>query len=232
MPPHDFQTDLDDISAIPAVANILEVVARSTGMGFVAVARVTEGRWICCASRDNLAFGVGPGDELVIETTICNEIRSSGQAVVIDHVAENRDYRGHPTPARYGFQSYISFPILLPDRTFFGTLCAIDPRPNKLDNPGVRGMFQLFAALIAFQLDSLRKLNAMQQEILDMNHRFRDGLGHDMKNTLMTMEAGARLLERTPLNDRAMLIVQQMQQSAKLLADQITSAMDSQRRPD
>ena len=35
----------------------------------------------------------------------------------------------------YGFQSYISMPIILTDGSFFGTLCAIDPRPRKLNNP-------------------------------------------------------------------------------------------------
>jgi GAF domain-containing protein len=32
---------------------------------------------------------------------------------------------------------------------FFGTLCAIDPRPAKLKTPEVIGMFELFAELIA-----------------------------------------------------------------------------------
>ena len=49
-----------------------------------------------------------------------------GEAVVINHVAEDPDYRNHHTPLQYGFQSYISMPIVLRDGTFFGTLCAID----------------------------------------------------------------------------------------------------------
>ena len=54
---------------------------------------------------------------------------------MIDHVAEDQDFCGHPTPAMYGFQSYISMPILRTNGTFFGTLCAIDPRPAKLKTP-------------------------------------------------------------------------------------------------
>ncbi len=54
---------------------------------------------------------------------------------MIDHVAEDPAFCGHHTPARYGFQSYISMPIVLPDGTFFGTLCAIDPKPAKLNTP-------------------------------------------------------------------------------------------------
>ena len=58
--PHDFQADLDAIAAIPAAAAILEVVCRTTGMGFAAVARVTEDRWVCCAVQDEIAFGLNP----------------------------------------------------------------------------------------------------------------------------------------------------------------------------
>jgi GAF domain-containing protein len=50
-----------------------------------------------------------------VETTICHEIRQSREFVVIDHVAEDETFRGHPTPAMYGFQSYISMPIILPN---------------------------------------------------------------------------------------------------------------------
>ncbi len=57
-------------------------------MGFAAVARVTEGRWIACGVRDLIDFGLAPGGELKLESTICNEIRQSHEAVVIDHVSE------------------------------------------------------------------------------------------------------------------------------------------------
>ncbi|MEA1834795.1 PAS domain S-box protein [Methylobacterium durans] len=151
---HDFQADILAIESIAAVPTILDVVCRTTGMGFAAVARVTEDRWVACQVRDDIAFGLQPGGELKVATTICHEIRQSGTAVVINHVAEDEAYGGHPTPAMYGFQSYISMPIVLPDGTFFGTLCAIDPKPAQLDRPEVVGMFKMFADLIAFHLDA------------------------------------------------------------------------------
>jgi hypothetical protein len=80
-----------------------------------------------------------PGGELKVETTICHEIQQSREPVVIDHVAEDDSWRHHPTPAMYGFQSYISMPIILADGSFFGTLCAIDPRPAHLRTPEIIG---------------------------------------------------------------------------------------------
>src|SRR5271169_1532778 len=138
--------DVASVAKIDAVGSILEVVCRTTGMGFAAVARVTENRWIACSVRDEIAFGLQPGGELKVETTICHEIlkvetticheiRQTREAVVINHVAEDDVYCRHPTPAMYGFQSYISMPIMLANGTFFGTLCAIDPRPTMLKTP-------------------------------------------------------------------------------------------------
>ena len=80
----DIEADIAAIGRIPAVKSILEVVCRTTGMGFAAVARVTEDRWIACDVRDEISFGLKPGGELKIETTICNEIRQTGNSVAID----------------------------------------------------------------------------------------------------------------------------------------------------
>src|ERR1700710_933007 len=148
----DFRADIDAIDSIAAVPTILNVVCRVTGMGFAAVARVTGDRWVCLAVNDEINFGLKPGGELKVETTICHEVRQRRDAAVIDPVAEDDVYCGHPTPAMYGFQSYISMPIFLEDGSFFGTLCAIDPRPARLKNPETIGMFRLFAELIAFHL--------------------------------------------------------------------------------
>jgi hypothetical protein len=72
------------------IRRILEEVAALTRMGFVAVARVTEARWIAYQVLDQIDFGMSPGDELRISTTICNDIRESGNAVVIDDVSAIR----------------------------------------------------------------------------------------------------------------------------------------------
>ena len=127
-----------------------------TGMGFAAVARVTTDRWIACQLLDKIEFGLKPGDELKIKTTICDEIRDSGQSVFIDHVADDPLWRTHHTPAMYGFQSYISIPILLADGSFFGTLCAIDPNPRTGLADAVPEMSRM-AAEIAAELDRLSR---------------------------------------------------------------------------
>ena len=113
-PLHDYQDDLDAIAAIPAVPSILEVICRTTGMGFAAIARVSDRHWICCAVKDDIAFGLKPGGELELETTICNEIRASRELVVIDHVAED------PVPRSSHAQALRLSELYLPAHHFAG----------------------------------------------------------------------------------------------------------------
>lgn len=132
-----------------AIRAILEEVAAVTGMGFVAVARVTESHWIACQVLDQIDFGMSPGDELRVSTTICNDIRQSGNAVVIDNVSRDPKWQSHPAPALYGFKSYVSLPIILSDGSFYGTLCAIDPKPRKLVGTDIVPTLETFAGRVA-----------------------------------------------------------------------------------
>jgi len=77
---------MDAIQRIPAVPTILDVVCRATGMGFAAVARVTNDRWIACQVLDNIDFGLPPGGELNVETTLCHEVREHRGVIAIDNV--------------------------------------------------------------------------------------------------------------------------------------------------
>ena len=62
--------DIAIIGNIAVVPSILEVVCQATGMGFAAVARVTDDRWVACRVKDELNFGLVPGGELKLESTI------------------------------------------------------------------------------------------------------------------------------------------------------------------
>jgi signal transduction histidine kinase len=230
--PTAFELDIAAIRRIDAVPTILDVVCRTTGMGFAAVARVTEDRWIACSVRDDIAFGLVPGGELKVETTICNEIRESREPVIIDHVAEHPDFCHHHTPTTYGFQSYISMPILLPDGRFFGTLCAIDPRPAQVNNPETIGMFRMFADMIAFHLDAQAQIERSAAILLDerrtaeLREQFIAVLGHDLRNPLASIDAGTRLLARDPSPERAAKVLGLMQSSVARMAGLIDNVLD------
>lgn len=161
------QADVESVGRISFLPLLLEVICRTTGLGYTAVARVTPERWIACSVRDEIQFGLGPGGELPVQTTICHEIRQHGRPVVIDHVAFDADYCRHHTPARYQFESYISMPIRLTDGSFFGTLCAIDPSPAAVNTPHIVDMFRTFAALISCRLQAAKEASADELRCFD-----------------------------------------------------------------
>jgi signal transduction histidine kinase len=228
----DFQADVDRVGRIAAVPTILDVVCRTTGMRFAAVARVTKERWIACGVLDAIDFGLQPGGELKVDTTICDEIRESREPVVINHVEEDEVWCGHPTPAMYGFQSYISMPIILADGSFFGTLCAIDPRPAKLKTPEIIGMFRLFADLIAKNLDAGRKLAATESALVEeradseLREQFIAVLGHDLRTPMRSIGSLMELLMRTPLTEDAATMARLMRDSTSRMQALIDNLLD------
>ena len=136
--------------------------------------------------------------------------RDRGEAhagcAVIDHVAEDEVWCRHATPALYGFQSYISVPIILADGVLFGTLCAVDPRPARRKTPEVIGMFRLFAELIARHLDADRKLVATESALTDeramaeLREQFIAILGHDLRTPMRAITGFSELMLKSPLD--------------------------------
>lgn len=227
-----FTSDLSAVARIDSVEKILEVVCRTTGLGFSAVARVTEDRWIACAVRDEIKFGLQPGGELEVHTTICDEIRACREPVVIEHVAEDELFRDHPTPKKYGFQSYASFPIILRDGTFFGTLCAIDPRPAQLKSPATLGMFKLFAELIGMHLDSQDRIAASEAALLTeregtkLREQFIAVLGHDLRNPLAAIQSGVEVLRLTNVAADDAEVFEMIQRSVGRMSGLINDVLD------
>ena len=124
---------------------MLREICDATGMGFAAVARVTEQRWIACQVEDRIEFGLEPGGELKVRETICDEIRDSGEAILFDDASDDIKWSRHPVPVLYGFKSYCSFPVYLDDGSFFGTLCAIDPAPHRVTDEAIVAMFTAYS---------------------------------------------------------------------------------------
>jgi GAF domain-containing protein len=141
----DLKDEAVALGADERLRAILRRICDTTGMGFSAVARVTEQRWIACLVEDRIKFGLDPGDELKIHETICDEIRDSGEAVVFDDASDDIKWSRHPVPVIYGFKSYCSFPVYLEDGSFFGTLCAIDPEPRQVEDQRIVEMFTDYA---------------------------------------------------------------------------------------
>lgn len=226
------QEDLAAVARIDVVQKILDVVCRSTGMGFAAVARVTDERWLACAVRDGAGLGLIKGSELPLETTLCNQIRRTGELVAFDQASSDDIYRDHPTPKIYGFESYLAVPIRLESGEFFGTLCALDRKPTTVNRPEVIETFRLFADLIAMHLDAFRRYKAHEtalaqaEETAQFRDQFMAVLGHDLRNPLGAIRGAAELLQMTPRDQADTEMLELIQRSVSRMTGLIDNVLD------
>lgn len=206
--------DIATISRINVVPAILQVICESTGMRFAAVARVTDDSWTACAVLDLLGFGLKAGDELDVKTTLRHETRGEQQTIVIDKASEDALYCSHHTPRLYAFESYISVPVLRTDGRFFGTICAFAPLPAALKGSAIEPMMESFARLLAIQIESEESAQQTEEALhkeramAELREQFIAVLGHDLRNPLFAITAGAELLTQRLQDEKSRTIAQ------------------------
>lgn len=224
--------DIEAVQRIDAVPAILRLICKNTGMGFAAVARVTERSWTACAVQDEVNFGLMAGGQLELHTTLCFESRAARATIVIDNFGTDPVYHGHHTARIYKLGSYISVPIILPDGNCFGNLCAIDPNPAEVANPRTLSMFEGFADLIAMQLVTEGRHEAAQtaliheRETASLREQFIAVLGHDLRNPLSAVSATAELLSLRKNEPDLVKIGQRLKSSTLRMARLIDDVMD------
>ncbi|WP_312519156.1 GAF domain-containing sensor histidine kinase [Massilia sp.] len=193
---------VSEIQAISVVPRVLETVAALTGVRFACVAHVTATSWTACAVHDLIDFGVKPGDQLEIGSTVCQEVHATRQPVVIDDVRDCPPRFRNYIPLLNGYKSYFSIPIFRRDGLYFGTLCGTDPEPLPLSHGPTLATLTLFAELISNQLDSERSLREARSDLLseretaELREQFIAVLGHDLRTPLNAILNRVELLRR------------------------------------
>lgn len=225
-------SDVAKVGRISAVPALLALLCDHTGMGFAALARVTDGTWTACAVEDRIQFGVRPGQQLDVATTLCREVRSALKPIAVDEFSTDPTYQEHPTPRLYGIESYISVPVVLSNNVYFGNLCAVDPRPAQVTDTRTRAMFDAYAELIARQLESDQQTTAFEvalaheRQQAKLREEFIAVLGHDLRNPLHTITVIAGMMIAKPAQLQPERLGQLIQRSANRMSVLIDDVLD------
>ena len=230
--PEEIAADVQAVNNIDAVPTLLQILCRSTGMGFAAVARVTNNTWTACAVKDDIGFGLLPGGQLDVDSTLCIESRASGLPIVIDHASADPRYCDHHTPKRYKIESYVSVPIVTASGRYFGNLCAVDPLPHQVSDPKTLAIFEGFAQLIAMQLESDANRQKERNQLRDeraaneLREQFIAILGHDLRNPLQAVYAGGEVLQRKLTDPGLQDLAGRIKASAMRMSSLIDDVLD------
>ncbi|HEY0801812.1 MAG TPA: histidine kinase dimerization/phospho-acceptor domain-containing protein, partial [Steroidobacteraceae bacterium] len=224
--------DVSAVNKIAAVPTLLEVLCETTGMRFAAIARVSESTWTACVVKDDINFGLKPGQQLNLESTLCIESKRANESIFIEQASTDPRYCKHHTPEIYKIESYVSVPIILANGRYFGNLCAIDPAPAKVADPKIVSMFKRFAALIAMQLDS--ETNRQQDQTAlreahsanDLREQFIAILGHDLRNPLQAVYSAGVLLEKKVTDPALQSVAARIRVNVKRMSCLINDVLD------
>ena len=228
----DVARDVAAVNHLQAVPTLLEVLCESTGMRFACVARVSENTWTACVVKDAISFGLKPGAQLDLETTLCIESKRSNAPIVIERASTDPRYRNHHTPQLYKIESYVSVPIVLSNGRYFGNLCALDPAPAQVADPKILSMFTRFAALIAMMLDSEMARQADQSALRgahadnELREQFIAILGHDLRNPLQAVYSAGVLLEKKIADPALKGVAARIRVSVKRMSSLINDVLD------
>ena len=93
-------------------------------------------------------------------------------------------------------------------------------------------MFKLFAELISFNVDAQERLASSEAALFserqssELREQFIAVLGHDLRNPLASIDAGASLLAKEKLRVKRQTIVPLMQKSVRRMANLIDNVLD------
>jgi signal transduction histidine kinase len=220
------------IARMDAVPTLLKVLCETTGMRVAVVARVTDKTWTACAVKDEAHFGLKPGMQLAVNTTLCFDSRESRAPIVIEHASADPRYCNHEAPKLYQIESYVSVPIIRANGGYFGNLSALDPRPAKVAEPRILSMFSDFAALIASQLDHQLLQEQEHRALLDeraageLREQFIAILGHDLRNPLHAVYASGDMLEGKLTDPGLLAFVSRIKTNARRMSALIDDVLD------
>jgi len=229
---NDIAQGVAAIGHIHAVPTLLKVLCEITGMRLALVAYVTGKTWTVCAVQDDLDLGIKAADPLALRTNLALECQATRTPIVIEQASTDSRYCNQKGTKLYQIESYVSVPIFLSSGYYFGTLCALDPKPVKVAEPRIVSMFSRFAALIASQLDQHLQREHERTALFaeraagELREQFIAILGHDLRNPLQAVYASGDLLERKLTDPVLAEIASRIKTNARRMSSLIDDILD------
>lgn len=196
----NIEAEIAAIERINIVNSLLEVVCSTTGMGFAVITRVIGDRAVACAVKDDIEFGLLPGDDLKTEK---GTVRSY---VSVPIVAKNGELFG----ALCALDSRVM------------TI-------NEVEIIKMLELFTDLIAFHLHHAEELARKEAQlieARKTAGLRDKFIGILGHDVRNPIGAILNVAELLLRMPVEDRVKRMATIVQTSAQRTRGLIENILD------
>ncbi len=144
-----------------AVQSVLQSLHERLGFQLWMFTRVKEEDWLVLSTVD-YGYGVNAGDVFRWSDSFCSRMVAGLGPRIAPCSNQVVAYANAPIGQQVPIAAYIGIPLLDPEDQFFGTLCAIDPRPQ----PEVIQTEQKFIELQARLLTTILHYELKNQRIL------------------------------------------------------------------
>lgn len=151
---------------------ILATLQARLGFGLWLIARTVGDDWIVLQVRDRV-YDIGEQTVLHWPDTLCQRMVEGEGPQIAPDTHEIAVYRDAPIAQQLPIQAYIGMPLRLRDGRLFGTLCALDPQPQRdsivTDGPVIALCARLLSTVLQSELEhqeDVRKLERVQLEAL------------------------------------------------------------------
>ena len=235
----------------PSFQSCLELACAVSGMRVALVGEVGEQQWQAIHALDRAGLGISAGMRLDLANTFCRDVTATRSPVWFGDCQLDAARCSSPIPARHGFRSYVSVPIIVDGGRVFGTLCTLDPEPRVVTDEVLRAMTAL-ADVVAQQVmrtapdhrataaddyaeslaTSERRLHASEQRNSALRQEGKEReefiavLAHDLRNPLQAIRVTADLLALSATSPAQQSLLRHLDDSANRMAELIEVTLD------
>jgi EAL domain-containing protein (putative c-di-GMP-specific phosphodiesterase class I) len=150
------------------VARVVELARRHLDMDLGFLTEFSDGHQVYRGlAGDAASFGWELGGTLPLSESYCQRMAAGELSSAIPSTDDDQVARQLPVTRAAGIGSYVGVPVVLPDGSVFGSLCAVSHQPREVDAKDAR-FLALLAELVAVDVQRQRQRDAERMRVRDL----------------------------------------------------------------